>query len=66
MPRFQGSLDSVAASNEWCRQNRRTIFGPNVEAIRKAYRDAGREVPQEFLARTAGARDVGPTVPGGA
>jgi limonene 1,2-monooxygenase len=65
MPRFQGSLDSIADSNAWCRENRRTIFGPNVEAIRKAYVDAGREVPKEFMARTAGARDVGvgPTVP---
>jgi limonene 1,2-monooxygenase len=28
MPRFQGSLDSVAGSNAWCRSNRKTIFGP--------------------------------------
>ena len=66
MPRFQGSIDSVAASNEWARSNRKTIFGPNVEAIRKAFTDAGREVPKDFLARTAGARDIGPNVPGGA
>jgi limonene 1,2-monooxygenase len=66
MPRFQGSLDSVAASNEWARSNRKTIFGPNVEAIRKAFTDAGRPVPKEFLARTAGGRDIGPNVPGGA
>jgi limonene 1,2-monooxygenase len=63
MPRFQGSLATIVDSNEWCRENRRTIFGPNVEAIRRAYQDAGREVPAEFLARTSGARDVGPTVP---
>ena len=63
MPRFQGSLASIIDSNEWCRENRRTIFGPNVEAIRRAYRDAGREVPSEFLWRTSGARDVGPTIP---
>ena len=63
MPRFQGSLATIADSNEWCRQNRRTIFGPNVEAIRRAYLDAGREVPAEFMARTTGARDVGPTAP---
>jgi limonene 1,2-monooxygenase len=66
MPRFQGSLDSVAASNEWARSNRKTIFGPNVEAIRKAFTDAGRPVPKDFLARTAGAADIGPNVPGGA
>jgi limonene 1,2-monooxygenase len=63
MPRFQGSLATIVDSNEWCRENRRTIFGPNVEAIRRAYQDAGREVPAEFTARTSGARDVGPTVP---
>ena len=63
MPRFQGSLATIIDSNEWCRENRRTIFGPNVEAIRRAYRDAGREVPSEFLWRTSAARDVGPTIP---
>ena len=65
MPRFQGSLDSVAASSEWARANRKTIFGPNVEAIRKAYADAGRPVPKEFLSRTTGGADAGPIVPGG-
>ncbi|HXJ83311.1 MAG TPA: LLM class flavin-dependent oxidoreductase [Candidatus Methylomirabilis sp.] len=63
MPRFQGSLATIVDSNAWCKENRRTIFGPNVEAIRRAYQDAGREVPAEFMARTSGARDVGPTVP---
>ena len=66
MPRFQGSIDSVAASNEWARSNRKTIFSPNVEAIKKAFADAGRPVPKEFLQRTAGGRDIGPNVPGGA
>jgi limonene 1,2-monooxygenase len=66
MPRFQGSLDSVAASNEWARSKRKTIFGPNVEAIRKAFTDAGRPVPKDFLARTAGAADIEPDVPDGA
>jgi limonene 1,2-monooxygenase len=61
MPRFQGSLDTVRDSNEWARGNRKTIFGPNVEAVRRAYIDAGRAVPAEFRARTAGARDVPPT-----
>lgn len=65
MPRFQGSLDSIAASSQWARANRKTIFGPNVEAIRKAYADAGRPVPKEFLSRTTGGADVGPIVPGG-
>ncbi len=58
MPRFQGSLDTIMASNAWAKSNRRTIFGPNVAAITKAYTDAGRAVPEEFRARTPGARDV--------
>jgi limonene 1,2-monooxygenase len=66
MPRFQGSIATVADSNQWCRDNRKTIFGPNVAAIRKAFTDAGREVPEEFIkVRTSGARDMGTTVPGG-
>jgi len=60
MPRFQGSLDTVAGSNQWCRDKRKTIFGPNVAAIRKAFTDAGNPVPKEFMARTAGAADVSP------
>jgi limonene 1,2-monooxygenase len=60
MPRFQGSLDTVAGSNQWCREKRKTIFGPNVAAIRKAFTDAGKPVPKEFMARTAGAADVSP------
>ena len=63
MPRFQGSLDAPHGSNAWCRDKRSTIFGPNVEAIRKAFTDAGREAPPDFMARTTGARDIGPTVP---
>ncbi len=60
MPRFQGSLDSIRASNEWARGNRKTIFSPNVEAIRRAYTEAGRPIPPEYLARTSGARDADP------
>jgi limonene 1,2-monooxygenase len=66
MPRFQGSLDTVAGSNEWCRSNRKTIFGPNVDAIRKAFTDVGRPVPKEFMTRTAGGADAPPVVPDGA
>jgi limonene 1,2-monooxygenase len=60
MPQFQGSLDTIADSNRWARERRRDIFGPNVEAIARAYADAGREMPQEALGRTAGARDLVP------
>jgi limonene 1,2-monooxygenase len=58
MPRFQGSLDTIRSSNEWARSNRKTIFSPNVEAVRRAFTDAGRDVPAEFRNRTVGARDV--------
>jgi limonene 1,2-monooxygenase len=60
MPRFQGSADMPAHSNAWVKENRKTVFGPNVEAIRKAYVDAGRAVPENFSARVAGARDPQP------
>jgi limonene 1,2-monooxygenase len=58
MPRFQGSLDSVVGSREWTKSHRRTIFGPNVAAIRQAYIDAGKPVPEEYSQRVPGARDV--------
>ena len=60
MPRFQGSLDTIRDSNDWARGNRKTIFGPNVEAIRRAYTNAGRAIPADFRQRTAGARDEDP------
>src|SRR5881397_616371 len=63
MPRFQGSLTTVQASNEWARASRKTIFGPNVEGVRRAYLDAGRQAPADFRQRTAGARDVDPPAP---
>src|SRR5499426_4490865 len=58
MPRFQGSLASVRDSNDWARTNRKTIFSPNVEAVRRAFTDAGRPIPAEYRDRTVGARDV--------
>ncbi|OLD95806.1 MAG: hypothetical protein AUG80_15770 [Candidatus Rokubacteria bacterium 13_1_20CM_4_68_9] len=57
MPRFQGSGEAPRGSNEWARENRRTIFSPNVEAIRRAFVNAGRAVPEDFRQRTSGARD---------
>jgi limonene 1,2-monooxygenase len=57
MPRFQGSLDTVIASREWAKANRRMIFSPNVAAVAKAYTDAGKPIPDEFDARLLGARD---------
>jgi limonene 1,2-monooxygenase len=65
MPRFQGALDTIEDSNRWARENRKTVFGPNVEAVRRAFTDAGREVPLEYRSRTVGARDI-PEEPKGA
>jgi limonene 1,2-monooxygenase len=61
MPRFQGSHEMPRGSNEWARDNRKTIFSPNVEAISQAYARAGRPAPEEFRQRTSGARDLDPT-----
>jgi limonene 1,2-monooxygenase len=58
MPRFQGSLDTIVGSNTWSRENRKAVFGPTVAAVKKAFTDVGREVPEEFRQRTVGARDV--------
>jgi limonene 1,2-monooxygenase len=57
MPRFQGSGEAPRGSNDWARANRRTIFSPNVEAIQRAFTDAGRVPPADFRQRTSGARD---------
>jgi len=58
MPRFQGSLDTIAGSQNWARSNRKQVFGPTVEAVKRAFTDAGRAVPDEMRSRTIGARDV--------
>jgi len=60
MPRFQGSVETTRGSNEWARSHRKTIFAPNVEAIERAFRDAGRALPADYRQRTAGARDLDP------
>ncbi len=60
MPRFQDVLEMPQDSWEWCVDNRKTIFGPNVEALRRAFTDAGRAVPDQYEARASGARDVQP------
>ena len=58
MPRYQGSLDSIVASRDWCRDNRRTIFAPVSAAVKKAYTDAGHEAPDDYKLRLLGARDI--------
>ena len=66
MPRFQHALEMPRASHGWAVANRKTIFGPNVDALRRAFTDAGRDVPDAFHARASGARDVDPAPPGDA
>ena len=58
MPRFQGSLDPIVASNNFVRENRKLVVGGAVEAVKRAFTDAGREVPEGYRERTVGARDV--------
>ena len=61
MPQFQGSLNMIAGSNTWARENRKQVFGSTVEAVRRAFTDFGRAAPEEEIrARTLGARDIDP------
>jgi len=64
MPRFQGQVATQTASYDWARANRKTVFSPNVEALRKAYTDAGVKPPEEFANRALGARDMDTQPPG--
>lgn len=60
MPRFQGSADSTWASREWCSENRQGIFGPAMGALKKAFVDAGQEVPDMMRMRLhTGKTEVG-------
>jgi limonene 1,2-monooxygenase len=58
MPHFQGSIEPIVGSNAWARENRKQVFGPTVEAVKRAFTDFGASVPEEFRSRTIGARDV--------
>ena len=53
LARHHRRLERVGA-----RPTARTVFGPTVAAVKKAFTDVGREVPDEFRQRTVGARDV--------
>src|SRR5216683_3038364 len=64
MPHFQGSAAPLAASNRWIRDNRRRVLGNNVEAVRRAFTDTGRAVPDEYRYRTVGAQDIDPAAKG--
>jgi len=58
MPRFQGSLETIIGSNRFVRENRKRVVGGTVEAVRRAFTDHGREVPEGYRERTIGARDT--------
>ncbi len=58
MPQFQGSLETIVGSNQFVRDNRQRVVGGTVEAVRRAFTDHGREVPEGFRERTIGARDA--------
>jgi limonene 1,2-monooxygenase len=64
MPHFQGTTVPLAQSNAWIRANRRRILGNNVEAVRRAFTDTGRAVPDEYRYRTVGAQDIDPVAKG--
>ena len=59
MPHFQGSMDTLYASNAFTKDNRVEVVGRNVEAVRRAFTDVGREVPKGFEDRTLGIQDMG-------
>lgn len=58
MPHYQGSLEMPTRSRDWARSKRKDIFAPNVAAIEKAYKDAGRAAPEDYKVRLSGARDA--------
>jgi limonene 1,2-monooxygenase len=61
MPQFQGSLGQIVGSSTWARENRKEVFGSTVDAVRRAFTDFGREVPEEEVrARSLGGRDLDP------
>jgi limonene 1,2-monooxygenase len=46
MPRFQGSLAMPQQSRDWVSANRESIFAPNMQALKQAFRDAGQQAPE--------------------
>jgi len=57
MPKFQGSADTIIASQEWTKARRKDIFVPSIAAVKKAYDDAGRQAPEDFKNRLLGVMD---------
>ena len=48
MPKFQGQLAPTDDSQKWVAENRSTIFSTMPAAMVKAFKDAGKEIPQEM------------------
>lgn len=57
MPKFQGSTDTIVASQDWTKARRKDIFVPSIAAVKKAYDDAGRAAPEDFKKRLLGVMD---------
>ena len=57
-PHFQGSMETLYSSNKFTRENRLEVVGRNVEAVRRAFTDTGRDVPDAYRERTLGILDV--------
>lgn len=55
-PRFQQSLETIVGSQEWCQSHAKDIFGPNVGALKLAFADAGKPMPDALFERVSGAR----------
>ena len=56
MPHFQGQLAPVVANRDWIEGNLSTVFRRSQGALRKAYADAGKDIPDEMRERL-GVRD---------
>lgn len=51
MPRFQGSGQPLIDNRNWVSGHREGIFGPSITALRKAFTDAGQDVPDHMRLR---------------
>ena len=45
------STITTRASREWCSENRTGVVGPSMAALKKAFVDAGKEVPDHMRLR---------------
>jgi limonene 1,2-monooxygenase len=45
-PVFQGQIDPIVQSRDWIETNMRQIFGATPDAMARAFKDAGKELPE--------------------